>query len=161
LFEKIHQETKEPKIIEKINELLLKNNPPVETYDIDNEYLYDVIPLYDVDEEVPTPIEIVASDFRLTIINIAIAEMLEQRIVPHDGEERAIMSEFSSYKNEMKEILTTESFGELSKLFHPLIEELKSIDTELKNEILKIKMGYREKYHLDDKEYWAIFKNTS
>jgi hypothetical protein len=152
---------KEPNIDEKIVELISKKNPSIEIFGDDNEYQYDAIPLYDVDEDIPTPIEIPLTDFQMMIINAAITEMLGQRIVPHHSYEKTIIYEFSSYENDMNNLLKTESFDECSKSFDSLIEELKSTDTQLKNEILKIKMEYREKYHLNNKEYWTISKNTS
>jgi hypothetical protein len=161
LFAKIYQLMKEPHIDGKIVELISKKNPSIEIYDINNEYLFDAIPLWNIDKGTPPYFEIPVSDFQMMIINAAIAEMLGQRSVPHDSYDKTIISVFPTYENDMKNVLKSESFGECSKSFHSLIEELKFTNTQLKNEILKIKMEYREKYHLNDKEYWAIFKNTS
>ena len=60
-----------------------------------------------------------------------------------------------------KVLLKNDSFENYSNIFHALIEDLKTTDIQLKIEITKIRMEYREKYHLSEKECWQILQKTS
>ncbi len=162
LFKKIHNEYKVTLIDEKIVQLIQKNNPPLEQYDYENDYTYYTVRISEYEDGIPIDDEdFPVEEFKQSIIDICLSELLSQRIIPHNKYEKMIVSEYSSYEKELKILLNNQSFDENSRSFHSIIEQLRLIDTTLKNEILKIKMEYREKYHLNDKEYWAIFKNTS
>lgn len=163
LFKKIYQEIKTPDFENKIGELIYKKNQSHEVYsDRGGPFNDYVVSLYEYDEDfISRPMDIPVDVFESTIINMRIAELLGQRIISRNDPERMIISEYPSYEKDMEVLLKNDKFENDSKKFHALIEDLKKTDLQLKNEITKIRLEYRDKYHLDDKEYWAIFKNTS
>lgn len=163
LFKKIYQEINTPDFDAKIGELIYKKNQSHDVFTDQGICIDYVITLSDFDEYgAPAKYyDISVNIFQKTIVNMRIAELLGQRVISRDDTEQLIISEYYSYRTDLEVLLKPETFDKYSKSFHSLIEELKTLDIQLRNDITKIKMEYREKYHLSDNEYWAIFQNTS
>lgn len=154
LFEKIYHEIEKPEIDNKIGELIYKKNLSHEVF-FDSGYSDEMVDLIDYYDEIPTPYQIPLTNFSNTIINIGIAKMLMQRINTQDIFDRMICLEFSSYENDFQNLLGSETATNYSKIFSQIIEDLKDIDLQLKTEIVKIRVSYKENYHLNDNECWT------
>ena len=163
LFKKIYQEIKTPDFENKIGELIFKKNQSHEVYSDRGAPFNDyVVSLYEFDEDIISrPMDIPVNVFESTIINMRIAELLGQWVLSRNDPERMIISEYPSYEKDMEVLLKNDSFENYSNIFHALIEDLKTTDIQLKIEITKIRMEYREKYHLSEKECWQILQKTS
>lgn len=158
LFKKTYQEIKTPDFENKIGELISKKNQSHEVYsDRGGPFNDYVVSLYEYDEDfISRPLDIPVNVFESTIINMRIAQLLGQRVLSRNDPEQMIMSEYPRYEKDMEVLLKNDSFENYSKIFHALIEDLKETDILLKNEITKIRMVYREKYHLSEKECWEV-----